>query len=663
MWLKKLQTSSNKNKNRMVFFVGLLLGSVTLAYPFALYFFHPKIPPLFFIIILGGVLLFRALLTFIIAPKKHRSLLEKNTLILSLFVSFSLGILFLLKGEIAALYYPVLMSLGMASVFAASLIFPPTIIERFARFQTPNLPPSGVHYTRQVTKIWVGFGLVNAALAYGTILTHNLEIWTLYNGLISYLLMGVLLAGEFLFRGFYKKKKHRQAFKNFTSLEDLLHRDSSDWEAYWNNRLGNYTGEINDLTQQIITSKVKRVFLISDDRALFLKGFLALLKSNKIIVLPHTNTPDFLKSLLQKDDLILSDQENLKTLSSHFINLKKTETIKKSSPVSLNSNIQIIFYTSGSTGTPKAIYKNLSQLENEVQELQKTWPLENNSTVYSMVPHHYLYGFLFSFLWPICAHIPLHRKTLQHWEELSKSVTNRDILISSPAHIGRFPQGFYAPLKYLFSSGGPLSFKAAKTSQKILGVLPIEVYGSTETGGIAYRQQLSKETLWTPFPAVDIRVDQDSKLSVKSPYLATPDFYQTADLVTLINKAQFTLQGRGDRIVKVEGKRICLIELEKNLEALKEIQEAHALLLNNGKRQEIGAIIVLTPFGQHQLKALEKVKFTRLLRGPLQSYFDLVTLPRRWRFVEEIPRNAQGKRPPSLLKTLFEKRTSGTILE
>ena len=147
------------------------------------------------------------------------------------------------------------------------------------------------------------------------------------------------------------------------------------------------------------------MFLISDDRALFCKGLLAIIKAQKTVILPHTNAPGLLEDLLQEGDIILSDQENLKTIPEHFIDLKNTAKKGNSSCTPIDRNAEIIFYTSGSTGEPKAIHKKLLQLENEVVELQKTWALKAtpNSTVFSMVPHHYLYGFLFSLLWPLCA--------------------------------------------------------------------------------------------------------------------------------------------------------------------------------------------------------------------------------------------------------------------
>lgn len=98
------------------------------------------------------------------------------------------------------LSYPVFMNALMLMVFTASLVKPPSVIERLARLRHPDLPPEGVLYTRRVTQVWCGFFAVNGAIAAWTAFAASREIWVIYNGLISYLLMGALFAGEWLFR-------------------------------------------------------------------------------------------------------------------------------------------------------------------------------------------------------------------------------------------------------------------------------------------------------------------------------------------------------------------------------------------------------------------------------------------------------------------------------
>ncbi|QNX08403.1 septation protein IspZ [Acinetobacter seifertii] len=115
------------------------------------------------------------------------------------------GLSLLLQDHAWLKLYPVGMSLGALGIFAFTLIKPPSMIERFARLIEPDLPPSGVHWTRQVTKVWCVFFLCNALIALITVFFTSTQIWVIYNGFISYVLMGMLFLGEFILR-----KRHQR---------------------------------------------------------------------------------------------------------------------------------------------------------------------------------------------------------------------------------------------------------------------------------------------------------------------------------------------------------------------------------------------------------------------------------------------------------------------
>lgn len=96
--------------------------------------------------------------------------------------------------------YPALINAVMLLVFGASLVFPPSAVERIARLTEPELPPAGVAYTRRVTQIWCGFFVFNGTAALVTALWMSDRAWALYNGLIAYGLIGLLFGGEWLVR-------------------------------------------------------------------------------------------------------------------------------------------------------------------------------------------------------------------------------------------------------------------------------------------------------------------------------------------------------------------------------------------------------------------------------------------------------------------------------
>lgn len=106
----------------------------------------------------------------------------------------------LINSHMAALFYPVIINLLVGTIFGLSLLFPPPLIERIARYTEPNLPQEGVIYTRRVTVVWTVFLALNTLISAGTVLWGSLAAWTLWNGFISYILMGGLFMGEFAFR-------------------------------------------------------------------------------------------------------------------------------------------------------------------------------------------------------------------------------------------------------------------------------------------------------------------------------------------------------------------------------------------------------------------------------------------------------------------------------
>lgn len=104
--------------------------------------------------------------------------------------------------------YPVLVNCSLLAVFAYSLVSPPSIIERMARLRDPALPIAAVVYTRRVTQIWCVFFVMNGSIALATALWASEAVWSLYTGVIAYILMGLLFGIEFLFRIRFKRLHH-----------------------------------------------------------------------------------------------------------------------------------------------------------------------------------------------------------------------------------------------------------------------------------------------------------------------------------------------------------------------------------------------------------------------------------------------------------------------
>jgi uncharacterized membrane protein len=186
--------------------LSVALGAVSLLFPFlALFLAHP-LGPMVVVLALVAVLVLRAVTG--LGKGQPQALTWA-----ALAAACLLGLGSLIDANLAMRTYPVLMSLAMLIAFALSLARPPSMIERFARVLEPDLPEAGVRYTRTVTWVWSGFFAVNACIALWTALAASLEIWALYNGLISYCLMALLLGGEFLLRGPARRQEEKRAAK------------------------------------------------------------------------------------------------------------------------------------------------------------------------------------------------------------------------------------------------------------------------------------------------------------------------------------------------------------------------------------------------------------------------------------------------------------------
>jgi uncharacterized membrane protein len=170
--------------------VGLGLLFAGLLYPFAVYFGMEHFAPWQFGLLLGSLWLARALL----GARRPGSVWMAT-----IAIAFCL-LLALFDSPQLLRWYPVLISAFMLGLFGLSLIVGPPIIERLARLREPQLPAKAIVYTRQVTIVWCVFFLCNGLLAAALTLWAPLSWWMLYTGLISYGLMGLLFAIEWLIR-------------------------------------------------------------------------------------------------------------------------------------------------------------------------------------------------------------------------------------------------------------------------------------------------------------------------------------------------------------------------------------------------------------------------------------------------------------------------------
>ncbi|NHH85864.1 AMP-binding protein [Cobetia sp. MB87] len=415
---------------------------------------------------------------------------------------------------------------------------------------------------------------------------------------------------------------------------------------------------------------------------------LALWERGMLAVLPGDDRPDTLARLAASSDGQLPETSPAGWPTEPLDSSAAPGTRPEITPDGARLALELC--TSGSTGEPLRIAKRFDQLEAELAVHRALWPLApgpsdtdsasgpgTDTVSLSQVSHQHIYGLLVSLLRPLSEGMPFLSEACHYPEQLAAAIAqlsglgHRCQLVSSPAQLARLPQASdesrvagqvqdQAQVLRVFSSGAPLPAEAARHAEHCLQAPVIEIYGSTETGGIAHRRQ-HETPHWTPLPEVELRFSP--AFAVRSPFLEQPDqWWQQADnAAPLTTEPQspgdqseaprFQLLGRSDRLVKLAGKRVSLSAVERCLREQAQVVEVRCLPMPT-RDHRLGAVVVMEERALPQNHASRRDLIARLRRA-LMPGFERIALPRYWRFVTRLPLNAQGKFTADSVARLF----------
>jgi acyl-CoA synthetase (AMP-forming)/AMP-acid ligase II/3-hydroxymyristoyl/3-hydroxydecanoyl-(acyl carrier protein) dehydratase len=403
----------------------------------------------------------------------------------------------------------------------------------------------------------------------------------------------------------------------------------------------------------------QRYALCIDDPFNFACALFALFACGKEPVIPAHAAPGYLADLSNAYDAVLTDADMPALLAD-------SECVGYSA--SIDPHAPLTMYTSGSSGAPKPIRKTLAQFNAEVHTLETQWgTLVGDATVLGSVPHHHIYGLLFRVFWPIATGRAFDRALSMDPQQLQARIAQcgpgLSVVVSTPAQLSRWPEldgftGLSPAPRVFFSSGGPLAADAASKYAAAFGAAPVEIYGSTETGGIAWRRQ-DQTDAWQALNGVEINRGDDGVLNLRSPHLGHDDWHHTDDTIEFDTYGRFRLQGRLDRVIKLDGKRVSLPELESRLGLHPYVAQAAVASLEGMSRERVGAVVALTEAGSEALLERGRVALAKILRRHLAAYFDIVVLPRFWRFRFALPFDARGKLPAAAVAAAFDARADG----
>ena len=447
---------------------------------------------------------------------------------------------------------------------------------------------------------------------------------------------------------------------SIVSLSDLLAgaRPDTHCVAIRDGRqitLARLRADVSHNADRLSDRAIRRGAVVCEDGYWFIVGVLALVKIGAEVILPPNARAGTLRSLAPEFDALVTDSAAIELAGK--VGLESSP--REAAPFHMDvEKSRVDFFTSGSTGETKRVKKSLALFQREACVLEQMWGGELGSApIIGTVTHQHVFGMTFRIMWPIVTGRPFHAEFHVMWEPLLAQLSGPSMLVSSPAQLTRL--GGLAPVptanrpRLFITAGAPLPAAAGIEANGIFGCTPTEIFGSTEAGVIAWRRGAAEPVLWQPLPSVEISAGADGILMLRSPHASGHDWCEQADRISFAADGRFRLEGRTDRVAKIEGKRVSLQRLEREIAALPWVNEAAVAVLG-GNRAYLGAVVKLSVAGAAEFERLGKVRCERMLRGELSSIEDVAVLPRRWRFVDLMPMDGLGKRRVRDVRALLE---------
>jgi len=408
---------------------------------------------------------------------------------------------------------------------------------------------------------------------------------------------------------------------------------------------------------QVRAAKNTIVLAFENDRYAFAVALLGAWAQGLHVALPPNTRPQTIEQICAT---VHSEQIAHDGILPHGINLKawldntaRTQITHRPNREPLayrwqdDKTIVTLFSSGTSSGTPQAAPKTVTQLFSEARMLAETFFPPHAKVVSTVHPGH-IYGLLYSVLAPLLADGSFGRETPFFPSSIGRDVRTyqADVLVTVPAHLTTF-EGIAVEdlqsVQRLLSSTAPLGEELARKIHAQFALEVTEVLGSSETGGMAMRQVV-REPRWKALPGVSLRVDDDARLWVDSPYICTTESrpFLTQERVRLEGE-HFVHEGRWDRIVKIGGRRVSLPAMEAHLLRHPSIKDAAILVEDT---QDLHA-------KRLHLAVVDPRQDKQAILQHLDERFERSTWPRRIVFVDQLPRESNGKLQNHRLKALF----------
>lgn len=348
----------------------------------------------------------------------------------------------------------------------------------------------------------------------------------------------------------------------------------------------------------------------------------------------------------------------------------------------------MILYTSGTTGNPKGVVSTHQTIEHQITSLTISWEWQPDDHILNVLPMHHVHGIVnvtLCALWSgaCCEFLPkfdsqavfdifcngevtlfmavptIYFKLIAHWEELP------------PAEQEKISQALQ-DFRLMVSGSAALPVSVLERWRTISGHTLLERYGMTEMGmaiSNPYRGERKPGYIGQPLTNVTVRIADEhnqavaegtpGEIQVKGPnvfkeYWQKPEatqktftedgWFRTGD-IAVVEQGSYRILGRNSvDIIKSGGYKISALQIEEVLRSHPAIKECGVVGIPDDEWGGIiGASLILND------AALDLAALNDWLRERLPAY----QLPRKYIFLEDLPRNVMGKVTKNELKKMF----------
>ena len=309
----------------------------------------------------------------------------------------------------------------------------------------------------------------------------------------------------------------------------------------------------------------------------------------------------------------------------------------------------VVFKTGGTTSRHKEVKKTRENMERESRDIAKELGLEGDLLFMTTTPESHLFGFSFHYILPKVCGFRRSDNRVNYPEDIN---AENVVLITTPSFLEALRKFDAQPEvnpKIIITAGSALEHKtfeyAMSISQRV-----IEIYGSTETGVIAYRTSPDTKVMKL-FSGIKVLEANENYTKFSTEYSAE-NTVVLDDRIKIIDENHIEFCCRCGRVLKIQEKRVLSDEMEGFIKECKGIEDAYCFEFQG----KLAALVIPNEYGKEFLLKNGKLTYVKDLKHKISKKSEIV--PQKWKFYDEIPRKDNGKINKDEIENIFNFNSS-----